>query len=194
MDLRRRRKIETTRLIHEAAVALARDTGVEAVTIEAICAAVGVSQRTFFNYFPFKEAAFVFPPPPLPTEAAARFVAGTDAFMPDLIDLMVAQSEEMAEAPWIGPLMREINEAYPRLMPLQMAEFQKFERELQGLIARRLGLDADDAGCAALAGAVIGTGRTAVDRWRDDKAVDLPTLMRQHLEAVVKIIRSGVGD
>ena len=191
MDLRQRRKIETTRLIHETAVALARERGVANVTIETICEGVGISQRTFFNYFPFKEAVFVFPPPPLPAEASARFAAGTGELMPDLIDLMVAHAEEVKEAPWIGPLMREISEAFPRLVPLQRAEFNKFERQIQSLIARRLGLDENDLACAALASAVIGAGRTAIDRWRDDGPVGLPALMRQSLEAVVKIIRAS---
>ena len=39
MDLRQRRKLETTRLIHETAVQLARQGGVDGVTVEAICAA-----------------------------------------------------------------------------------------------------------------------------------------------------------
>lgn len=190
MDLRQRRKIDTTRLIHEAAVQLARDRGVQSVTIEAICEAAGISQRTFFNYFPFKEAVFVFPPPPLPEDAVARFAAGKDEdFMPDLIDLLVAQATEMGKTRWIGPLMREIAEAHPRLMPLQMAEFQKFEAQLQGLIAGRLGAAPDDLRAMAVAGAVIGVNRITFDRWRDDEGADIPARVRESLEALVNTMR-----
>jgi len=189
MDLRQRRKVETTRLIHEAAIRLARERGVEAVTIEAICEAAGISQRTFFNYFPFKEAVFVFPPPPLPEGAVARFSAGKGNLMADLIDLMVAQAVEMSNTRWVGSLMREINEAHPRLMPLQMAEFQKFEAQLQGLIAGRLGVAPDDTRAMAMAGAMIGACRATFDRWRNDDKADVPARIRESLEALVQTMR-----
>ncbi|MDR3475248.1 MAG: TetR family transcriptional regulator [Devosia sp.] len=191
MDLRQRRKLDTTRLIHEAAVALARDNGLDGVTIEDICKAAGISQRTFFNYFPFKEAAFVFPPPVLSSEAAARFVAANGDMMSELIDLMAAQAVEMTKGPWGGSLIREIAIAHPRVVPLQMAEFQKFESELAKLIAKRLGAKTGDVRCAALAGAFIGAARTATDRWRQDERADLPRLVREGLEGFVETVRSS---
>jgi AcrR family transcriptional regulator len=189
MDLRQRRKLETTKLIQEAAMALARDNGVQSVTVEAICEAAGISQRTFFNYFAFKEAVFILPPPPLPPEAVARFASGSGDLIGDLIDLLVTQVAEINGTRWIGKLMREISQAYPLLIPLQMAEFQKFELQLQALIAGRLHTGADDVRCLALAGAVIGTVRSTLDRWRDDETADLPTLVRTSLEKLVETIR-----
>jgi AcrR family transcriptional regulator len=189
MDLRQRRKIETTRLIHEAAVALAREQGVAAVTIEAICAAAGISQRTFFNYFPFKEAVFVFPPPALPPDAVARFAASTGDLVADLSDLLVAQAAHINPYRWVGPVMREIAEAHPRLMPLQIAEFHKFEAEVTLLVAARMGVPETDVNAVALVAAILAAGRTAIDRWRDDDAADLPQLMRESHEALVKTIR-----
>jgi AcrR family transcriptional regulator len=190
MDRRERRKVEKRQLIHESAVQLARDNGVGSVTIDAICAAAGVSQRTFFNYFAFKEAVFVFPPPPLPEEATARFAASTNDLTADLTDLMVAQAEEMSATPWLGPLMREINQAHPRLMPLQVAEFEKFQSELQGLIAGRLGVPFDDIRAMALAGAVSGATRTAIRQRRDAEGAHLPTIMRETLDALFNTIRA----
>lgn len=189
MDLRQRRRVETTLLVHKAALLLARDHGVDAVTIEAICEAAGISQRTFFNYFPFKEAVFVFPPPPLPEAAVARFSAGKGDLAAELIDLLVAQAADMGRDRWIGPLMREIAEAHPRLMPLQMAEFQKFEAQLQHLIAGRLGTGADDVRAMALAGAMIGACRVTFDRWGNDPDADIPARVRESLEALVRTIR-----
>jgi len=191
MDLRQRRKIETTRLMHEAAVQLARQGGVATVTIEAICEAAGVSQRTFFNYFPFKEAVFVFPPPPLPDEAVARFSAGKGDLSAELIDLLVAQAAEMGRERWMGPLMREIAETHPRLLPLQMAEFQKFEAQLQRLIAERLDASADDARAMALSGAMVGACRVTFDRWGNDPDADLPARVRESLEALIRTIRGS---
>jgi AcrR family transcriptional regulator len=189
LDLRQRRKAETSRLIHETAMRLARDEGVDAVTIEAICEAAGISQRSFFNYFPFKEAVFVLPPPPLPEEAVANFVAGKGELVLDLVDLLVAQAEEMAQTRWMGPLMRAITEAHPRLMPLQMAEFQKFEFQLQGLIAGRLAADSGDLRAVVLAGAMTGACRVTFDRWMQDADADMPARVRESLEALVQTIR-----
>ncbi len=189
MTLRERRKAETTREIHEVAMRMARDEGIEAVTIEAICEMAGISQRTFFNYFPFKEAVFVLPPPPLPADAVERFSAGQGDLVADLIDLLVAQATELGRNRWPGSLMRQIAEAHPRLMPLQMAEFQKFEQQLRGLIAARLGSGIDDARAATLAGAMIGATRITFDRWLEVADEDIANRLRESLEALVRTIR-----
>jgi AcrR family transcriptional regulator len=191
MDLRKRRKLETTRLIHEAAVLLAREQGADGVTIEAICERAGISQRTFFNYFPYKEAALVFPTPPPSPEASARFLAATGDMMSDLIDLMVEQATELSKGPVGTGLMRDIALANPRVMPLQMVEFLKFETELEALIVKRLGASKGDINCAALAGALIGAARTAGNRLDHEDRAIVPQRMREALEGVVAIIRTN---
>lgn len=57
--LRERKKQATRNALAEAAVRLAAEHGVENVTVEAISEAAGVSPRTFFNYFPSHDDAFV---------------------------------------------------------------------------------------------------------------------------------------
>ncbi len=56
-SLRERRRLETTAEISSAALDLFEDRGVDSTTVAEIAAAAGVSQRTFFRYFPTKEAA-----------------------------------------------------------------------------------------------------------------------------------------
>jgi AcrR family transcriptional regulator len=55
---RERKKEETKDRIFKAAFALFKRQGVEATTIDEICAKADVAKGTFFNYFPPKEAVF----------------------------------------------------------------------------------------------------------------------------------------
>jgi AcrR family transcriptional regulator len=57
IGLRERKKQQTRNAIHEAALHLIDEQGLEATTIEQICQDADVSTRTFFNYFPSKAAA-----------------------------------------------------------------------------------------------------------------------------------------
>lgn len=63
--LRARKKKLTRRAIHEAALHLVSERGLDHVTAEEIAATAGVSARTFFNYFPTKDAAVLGLPPDL---------------------------------------------------------------------------------------------------------------------------------
>ncbi len=85
--LRERKKRARREALVDAAQTLVLERGLDAVTVEDICAAVGVSPRTFFNYFPAKDDAVLgledFSVRP---EVVASFVAGgpTGALLDDL--------------------------------------------------------------------------------------------------------------
>lgn len=57
--LRERKRRQTREAIERAAITLVGEFGYGGVTVDAICARAGISQGTFFNYFPTKDAAIV---------------------------------------------------------------------------------------------------------------------------------------
>jgi len=75
--LRERKKRERREALIDAAQTLVLERGLDEVTVEDICTSIGVSTRTFFNYFSSKDDAVLgveeFSPSP---EAVAVFVAG----------------------------------------------------------------------------------------------------------------------
>ena len=78
LSLRERKKLETWNVIHDAAADLALDEDIKCVTVEAIASEAGVSQRTFFNYFPTKEDAILGVRDPQAPELPEDFLDGGD--------------------------------------------------------------------------------------------------------------------
>jgi len=69
--VRERKKRETWRLVHAAALRLMTERGFDAVSVDDIVAAAGISRRTFFNYFASKESVVFDPDPDDPALWAA---------------------------------------------------------------------------------------------------------------------------
>lgn len=87
--LRERKKELTRSAIHDAAMALALDRGFAQVTVADICAGAGISERTFFNYFPTKIAAVLgLPEAPLSEAQERRFLEGSRPLMDDVCELV----------------------------------------------------------------------------------------------------------
>jgi AcrR family transcriptional regulator len=87
IGLRERKKQQTRKAIHEAALHLIDERGLEATTIEQICQAADVSTRTFFNYYPSKAAAALeLAGSAIEPEVAARFRSAKGGLVAALCD------------------------------------------------------------------------------------------------------------
>jgi AcrR family transcriptional regulator len=189
--LRERKKRATRRALHDAALRLALERGLEHLTIEEISSAADVSVRTFFNYFPSKEHAI------LGDDLFQADESRAMAIMSDAVGVLdglcgVAMALVAATAPRREQvLMRwQLMERYPALLPQMFARFEQSNRILALAVAARTGAAPDDAYpqlMAAVAGAAM---RTAVRRWTAGHG-DLS--LEHHVTEVFGLLRDGLA-
>ncbi|MFF8593999.1 TetR/AcrR family transcriptional regulator [Streptomyces sp. NPDC015220] len=138
--LRERKKRATRAALVEAAVRLAAEHGAEKVTVEAISAEVGVSVRTFFNYFDSRDDAFLL----LDADAGARVrqaVLDAPAALTPLRAVHDAIAAELTEAEQqheVWGLHAEVLRAAPHLLVRSLGAHLADETRLAEALARRL--------------------------------------------------------
>jgi AcrR family transcriptional regulator len=188
--LRERKKAATREALHEAAMRLATEHGVEHVTVEAIADAASVSRRTFSNYFASKEQALLH---------------GERTRVAHLIELVRARPADEppwaalthAAQAWVAELAAEDRHAsaryrqlrrHPSLLAEQVASYAAAERDLVAAIADRMPAarhapGSNDAALRArlLATNYLNTLRVAVQVWLDQPSRTLPGLVREAL-------------
>ena len=185
---RERKKQETWRALHRAALALCTEKGFDEVTVEEICDRADVSVRTFFNYFACKEDA----------------VLGGTAGFDDVVERLLARPAQ--EAPFeafantylektrtLGDHAESIRmryrliEANEQLKARELARVATFESVLAGAIAQRMGADVETDPYPALVAAVgMAVLRTSFKRWQaGDGSESLPELVETGFTAVL---------
>ncbi|WP_246257569.1 TetR/AcrR family transcriptional regulator [Amycolatopsis anabasis] len=171
MGLRERKRFETHRALSSTAVRLVAARGLDHVTVEDISAEVGVSARTFFNYFASKEDAVLIPYPDHAerAERTAGRVIDAPAELTALRAFMSALREdiEVIENDREEWLMRmSVLEKHPGLISRIIVAQADAERTIIAAIARRVGLDpVDDFYPALLYSVVGGALQAAIRRW-----------------------------
>ncbi|MCC6217128.1 MAG: TetR family transcriptional regulator [Polyangiaceae bacterium] len=174
------RKAETRRTIDRAALALFRERGFDATTVDEIASAAGIGRRTFFRYFASKED-LMFPYQAERERELRRIFAAAGAEEAPIaavrraaLALARVYSEERADI-----LSRQrIIDACPALV----ARETELDRNLELLIGEHFARSASSGRTAArrarlLAGAVFGVIRAAVREWtRADGQLDLVAL------------------
>ena len=179
--LRERKKLATRLALHEAALRLVADRGLDQVSIDDIAERADVSPRTFFNYFSSKDDAVL----GLDPESSAHQVAGFldrpagETPVQALRAVARAQAAEMGTDTELWPLRLKVIDAKPALLARLAAAFGEGERVLAEAVAARTGTRAGvDAYPTLLAGVAGVAMRTALHRWlATDFTAALPDLL-----------------
>lgn len=166
--LRERKKRATRDALAGAALRMAADRGIENVTVEAVTDAVGVSVRTFFNYFPCLEDAITWPGQEN-AERVRRAVLDAPEELTALGALREGMGRELVHIErdherW--ELQTAVLRKSPSLLPGFLAAQGADERALIAAVAERLGQDPEsDLRPRLLAHVAIAAVRAAVELW-----------------------------
>jgi AcrR family transcriptional regulator len=129
--------------------------GLNGFTIEEVCDEVGISRRTFFNYFPSKEDAVIGADQEdesrqLAEAFLARPARGWGAVLDDLVELITLHFESAGiDATSHAELLAAI-EREPRLLTRFMGATREREKQIVALVAKREGVPTDDPHAVAV--------------------------------------------
>jgi len=176
VSLRERKKQATRRLLRRAALDLVAERGLANVTVEDIADAAEVSPRTFFNYFPSKEAALFGGQDPDRAAMLRDRIASRPAGEPVLGVLRTVLAEDtqsMAdELRSLGgdprDALRRMKEARndPHVRAAHAAQMARIERAIAEGLATRLGADQEtDPYPSVLAAAAVAVIRACIAFW-----------------------------
>jgi AcrR family transcriptional regulator len=195
VSLRERKKLATRRQLRRAALELVGERGLANVTVEDIAEAADVSPRTFFNYFPSKEAALFGGEPDRAAglrDRVAQLAPGAPAV--EVLGTVMAQdAEAMAAelrslggdpADWLRRM--KVARTDPHLRAAQAAHMATIERAIGEGLATRLGADQEtDLYPSVLAAAAVGVVRACMAFWAGSGgAVELGGLVEQAFGAL----------
>ncbi|MDQ2815987.1 MAG: TetR/AcrR family transcriptional regulator [Actinomycetota bacterium] len=174
-SLRERKKLATRRGIRRAALELIAERGFSHVTIEDIAAAADVSPRTFFNYFPSKEAVLFGADPGRAEEVRAQLVhdmPGHSALevlrvvLAERARQLAAELAELGGDPVRWAAQMKAAHADPQLRAAQASHMAQVESSFASALAERLGTDPDrDPYPMLLASAATGVLRATMSFW-----------------------------
>lgn len=177
------RRYRTAKKIQAAAVELAVRNGLANVTTDAIARLAGVSTRTFFNYYPYKEAAIMGPPPDYPADASAVFVKGEGALIDDLAALISAHlGRYLGERDMLAHMFA-LSETDPKLDALRNSAILARRAQMRQLLAQRMP-ETDPRLIEILAAAIVAATNVATKDWITGEVDDFLGAARNNLTLI----------
>lgn len=181
-----------------AAFELTKTEGLAQVRVPQIAEKVGVSTRTFNNYFPSKEAAIVWPTTlrgaRMALDLAERPAGGSlaDALVDVVAGLYGPAGQEGLPAGWLDDF-RILVAAEPALHGEYLKAQSAGERDLARVIAARTGATDGDLEPLLLAGVVNAAERAAVlHRFRHPRPDVVSTDLAEGVRAAIALTLEGM--
>jgi AcrR family transcriptional regulator len=192
--LRERRRRQTSFDIHVAALHLARQRGVDKITVEEISIEAGVSPRTFFNYFPSKESAIVYAPLEIPADMAADFVAAGPAphsvLLGEVIELTLRNLTDNPPSREEMAAVFEVGHASAAVASALLSQFDQFQQRLTGLVAERAGMQPGDEVPTLIAALALAVLRSGMLRWASAAPKNGHDTPVPHLQRAATLVQS----
>ncbi|MBF4633730.1 TetR family transcriptional regulator [Agreia pratensis] len=168
-DRRELRRAQTASRLTSVSRRLTAERGLAGFTVEELCDEVGVSRRTFFNYFRTKEDAVIGVDPDAESQVfAGEFLArgsrGWPVVIDDLLELAIQhfgalEGTAQEHADFFAALDRE-----PRLLQRFIGMTKERERQFVALVAARENVPTDDLRPQAVVHILFGLLRSVGDR------------------------------
>lgn len=200
-SLRERKRAATQAAIERAALQLALERGYDNTTVEMICAASDVSQRTFFNYFGSKEAVVLGVKPGVADdEKREQFIRSTgDDVLSELVELISSALDGRRLDPELFRSRRMLIQRTPDLAHAEMVRIMQRQDELVRLVVARLtargrstettpDLEDEARMVVTLAGGVI---HYAMHQWLHGTSGDDPARLLRDSVAMLKRVTSA---
>ncbi|WP_417527975.1 TetR/AcrR family transcriptional regulator [Marinomonas shanghaiensis] len=187
LGLRERRRIEMARDIHKATLKLACQDGFSAVTTQAISKHVGISHRTFFNYYENKESALMSGVPEISEESIERFLKSElpikenlRLLMSDFMQAATSNREELL-------IVLEIVRTHPKAGQIQLARMSEARSHLSELLAMKIENNSPLV-LDILAEVLLFSGWTGILRWLKE-SIELQEAFDESWEALGKVTK-----
>lgn len=175
LGLRERRKRETELAVARVAQDLVYERGLNAVTVEDIARAAGVSVSTFFNYFSCKVEAVIGIPQAVLDDVSTRLRARPSREgVIDSLRSVITDWTEQEDTLSRGRIRYELVIRNPTLKPYFLAGLTELESALAVPLAERMAIDLQvDPSPRVLVGAVLGALQAA-SLWRESSGREMP--------------------
>ncbi|MGR3661176.1 MAG: TetR family transcriptional regulator [Paracoccaceae bacterium] len=149
-------------------IELAYEHGLDAVTTDMISKLAGISPRTFFNYFPYKEAALIPPPLSFPDDSVAKFIAGKGDLLDDMADLLSPVFDNLRDEKDLIRKSHQITASNPKLLALRNSAYHEFDTKIAELIKTRLGNPDEHGKALHMAALIAASIRVGFRSWIAD--------------------------